>query len=996
MKIRKMLVSALPGLCVAWSAAFAAGDFPKPYAAPCTERENVFAFAEKPAIRLVEKDRYEITFAVTGFCDVAAAIVDADGSAVRHLGAGVLGGNAPAPFQKNSKTQKIYWNGKDDLDVYHKEPEKLKLRVMLGMKPVFDKRLRGTSGKSMPGYVAGIAVGPDGAYVFAQGTTAKSHGAVRKFDRDGNYLTSLAPPPADMPLGKLSGLGYVEYEKGKKAIHGPHVYDSMNRGLFLPGLSGAMINDLQPALAGSRILWVDNGREAANPRKPEPCRLHYIHTDGSTDIRGMEGIPFSYSSQRQPRLTTSPDGRYVYMTDGDPKRGWPGIYRLELGGDGLAQPFAGKYQKLKGDMYRFEPGSDNDSLSGVTGLDCDAAGRLYAVDQRNNRLQVFSPEGKYLKSIRIDRPRLVRLHQKTGAIYVLHEGRDRGKSVWRMTKLVSFDDPKEDFHADDFPGTVMAIDSWGPKPRIWAAGLRTGGSVEGAVAEGPGVRIFEEQGKTVVKIVDFDEDARKEAGEGWAGHWEGNGIVKGALICDPVREHVYHREDAGPLDSDPMKVIDIKTGKFLWSYQGAYGGHDDGSFDKRGYLHLHLVPFYSQARGGVARVDPGQAVVKKDPKTGGNLAYYPECPYDYGSGEEKFGWRDESCKMFTPWSGILHTKDQGGGKTFQDGFGVNMMGEVASESNIYYVPKMEDIGRQLSDMGPAAHRVDTGCSSDACSSYAEFMKGVEAMSKRGQKVYFIKRRPGIPLAGGTIWTYDRNGEMKQDCAVTAGELINGTQIDEDGGIYFVNARIRRFGDKAFLQGKGGILGHSKTDFRMSNHPNYNPFSGTLIKAAPGARCSVITANAPVPLTELPKRPPELMSTDYTHTLTPKTGPSWVEGAEWLYAGASPLVAVGCTCPSQRLHLDWYKRSYVPEAYRHSFGVLDAAGNLIMHLGRYGNFDDAPGGRDGAKPGGTDIALFNPRYVSGTDEHIVFEDWAEKLVVLRIEYHAREDAAIAIQ
>ena len=69
------------------------------------------------------------------------------------------------------------------------------------------------------------------------------------------------------------------------------------------------------------------------------------------------------------------------------------------------------------------------------------------------------------------------------------------------------------------------------------------------------------------------------------------------------------------------------------------------------------------------------------------------------------------------------------------------------------------------------------------------------MSKRGEKVYFIKRRPGIPLAGGTIWTYDRNGEIKQDCAVTAGDLINGVQIDEDGGIYFVNARMRRLGDK---------------------------------------------------------------------------------------------------------------------------------------------------------------------------------------------------------
>jgi hypothetical protein len=41
----------------------------------------------------------------------------------------------------------------------------------------------------------------------------------------------------------------------------------------------------------------------------------------------------------------------------------------------------------------------------------------------------------------------------------------------------------------------------------------------------------------------------------------------------------------------------------------------------------------------------------------------------------------------------------------------------------------------------------------------------------------------------------------------------------------------------------------------------------------------------------------------------------------------------------RVWLDWHKRSFVPEAYRHLIGVLDANGNSILHLGQYGNFDD---------------------------------------------------------
>ena len=90
----------------------------KPYSPPCTERENVFEFTKKPAVRLVGKDRYEITFTVKGRCDATVGLVDGKGKVVRHLASGVLGANAPAPFQKKSLKQKIYWNGNDDLGRY--------------------------------------------------------------------------------------------------------------------------------------------------------------------------------------------------------------------------------------------------------------------------------------------------------------------------------------------------------------------------------------------------------------------------------------------------------------------------------------------------------------------------------------------------------------------------------------------------------------------------------------------------------------------------------------------------------------------------------------------------------------------------------------------------------------------------------------------------------------------------------------------------------------
>jgi hypothetical protein len=88
--------------------------------------------------------------------------------------------------------------------------------------------------------------------------------------------------------------------------------------------------------------------------------------------------------------------------------------------------------------------------------------------------------------------------------------------------------------------------------------------------------------------------------------------------------------------------------------------------------------------------------------------------------------------------------------------------------------------------------------------------------------------------------------------------------------------------------------------------------------------------------------------------------------------------------------------YVPESYRHSIGILDTNGNLIMHLGRYANFDSAPGGKDGCKPGGTDIGLTVVRYIGGTDNYLAFEDYGERLVVLKLNYHAEETVGIGNQ
>lgn len=106
------------------------------------KREEVFEFVQKPQITK-EGNNFNISFESKGFCDVTIAIENAEGKIIRHLASGVLGPKAPAPFQKDSKVQKIIWDGKDDQDAYIKVSEQngCIIRVSLGLKPQFEKTL---------------------------------------------------------------------------------------------------------------------------------------------------------------------------------------------------------------------------------------------------------------------------------------------------------------------------------------------------------------------------------------------------------------------------------------------------------------------------------------------------------------------------------------------------------------------------------------------------------------------------------------------------------------------------------------------------------------------------------------------------------------------------------------------------------------------------------------------------------------------------------------
>ncbi len=802
---------------------------------------------------------------------------------------------------------------------------------------------------------------------------------------------SMRPPPANLSEEKLTGMGYVEYEPGKKALQAPMLYDTVSdRGWMFWGVDHGGLVDVQPALFDGKVYFVGFNGQFLNT----PAPLYYLKLDGSTDFAGVHGVPFCFTQQKHPRLVASPDGKWLYMTGAgseDPlgTKSAPVLLRRAREGNGLAEVLVGK-EPGKGPrgMLTASPGSDNESLNGPAGVDCDAQGRIYVCDHLNNRVQVFLPDGKHLKTVPISRPVLIRVHQKTGAMYVVHEATVEGKSVGRVTKLESLENPRQVFHQDGEFGLMFALDSWSPKPRLWLAG---GGNLVGAGSTTAltgmrgglkSVTIYEDDGTGLRKIMNFDERAKADDGPHYYGRWRDEHGGSGGstrIDCDPIRERVYYHTNL---------MFDLPTGKFLgwWNATDHRTIVEDITFDRRGYMHIHFNPyFYLQ---GVGRVDPSRPRAYRSADFEGHAEYYPEVPYDYGIDDRDRGGRGY-------WKGILPVKDQGGTFGFQCGLGVNMCGEVAVQSYIFYVPRMEDTLTPMFNEGAEERRRMYNMTSVGGTSenpvYASFMRRIQDQAKTGEEIYFIRRRPGVPLHGGTVWTYDATGELRAECAATVGGHMDGVEIDEDGMLYFMCSKMRTVPENPgvpFLHGRGGTFGGPPVG------KNRYLMTGTLMKTR-GKDVRILLAKAVVPLEPLPDRPPDLIDTGYEAEQYEKGTWAWAEGAEWMYAGASPIRFRACNCPSPRFALDWYKRVYVPEGYRHSVAVLDTNGNLVHRVGRYGNFDSADGPGSKIPVGGDNIGVFHPRAVSASDNYIVFSSWEEWATVLKIGYHAEETVAIRL-
>jgi len=404
-----------------------------------------------------------VEFAADAPTDCAAWVLDASGRVVRHLAAGVLGKNAPPPLRADALAQKLEWDGKDDAGA-PASGGPFKVRVALGLKPAFDG-LVGFDPAAL-GSIRALATGPKGeAFVFhVFGGLHPSDGslACSVLDREGKYLRTILPYPANLPAEKLKGIRRVQLRDGRLV---PFLYQAETRS-FVPG-AGDLPAQRAVATAGGRVAfvgiqeWVGTALRYA---QAGVAQLVVLGADGSIAGDSALGPVLSRRSSSGASLALSPDQKTVYATglrDGD-YAGKPthAVYRFGWG-DSDVQVFAGD---------RKEPGAGERQFNEPRSVATDNEGNVYVADKGNDRVVVLKPDGSYLGALAVEKPERVEVHPATGAVYVLG-----GPLVNALAKFASWraTQPAAKLALPHFKHqaytVVMALDASAEPPVLWLA-----------------------------------------------------------------------------------------------------------------------------------------------------------------------------------------------------------------------------------------------------------------------------------------------------------------------------------------------------------------------------------------------------------------------------------------------------------------------------------------------------------------------------------------------
>ncbi len=890
------------------------------------KREAVFEFAAKPRVTL-RGDRATISFETKGFCDVTIAVEDASGRIVRHLASGVLGPNAPPPFRKNAKKQAVVWDGKDDAGRYVDDKASHTVRVSLGLKPRFERTLLWSPERRVGAAPPIMRAAKEGVYV-SQG---RGLDHLRLFDRDGKYLRTVYPFAADK-VKKIRGLKWFDFPQGYRL---PLKVGSYQQTLLT---SGDSAEDNGMGGRAASAMAVRGGRLALVQRRLN--RLAADGTSGGMELLGPADLTFPYQASgmnadnkvRRVAPTSaalSPDGKWLYLAGYVWRYTWSfdalhGVVRVPFTGKGKPRIFAGS-------MKQNDAGKSNGRFNAATSVAVDAKGRVYVSDFVNDRVQVFSPAGKFLKAVPVFRPAQVEVHPRTGEIYVFSwavltrsQVKSKKRIVPALTRFGPFENPRKlatyklplpvyrGIHQEWWPLPPLvyrgAVDGWSDPPRIWIAGGQFSGGRKGCLPwEQYNIRVFKEEKGKLTPVKSFAKEVARATGRA---RYNPFNYQMQRLIVNHRTGRLYLAEpDSGPANKAYKQLVEINPATGRHKLVELPFNAEDLCFDRDGLIYLRSTA----------------VVVRYDPRT------WREVPWDYG---EKFD--AVTCGMYgraAPAISGLRMPATSPVCFHQGGMYVSLKGHLAVS---------------------CAYR-----------SRKKPRRGEEKLVLHGRK-YTPKLYPGrvFSSTGACLHVWDKHGKSLHRDAVPGMPQVDGIGMDRDDNLYVLAVPPRTLDGKRY----------------------FNKCSQTLVKFRPGEGKFISESpRAPLPVSGA-SRPKGAQ--DLAGYWVP--GARWFYGG----GGFAGFNGPGCACWHSRFSLDFFARSFVPEMDQYRVAVLDSAGNLILRIGRYGNVDDgrpllAAGGPAKARSiGGDEVSLFYGAFLAThTDRRLFIADsGAQRVLSVKLGYH----------
>ncbi|KPL01532.1 MAG: hypothetical protein AMK75_04405 [Planctomycetes bacterium SM23_65] len=420
---------------------------------------------------------FEIAFEISRSADVLVRIVDAGGRVVRHLGCGVLGENAPPPFEKGTLKQTILWDGRDDSG----KPIKgeVFVRVEAGLTPAFgeligyDPSFLGVSVRSLSVDEQGnvlVSASPGGAGIDID---------IRIFDREGRYVRTLTPFNPALP------------EEARPGVMVPKTTFFQSRGMYtLRGDANRLV-----CAPGGRLFaaWSDGScvhvldQKGLEIKEQQSLGLQVFALGPSGALYQVEGHTYNDKAPVTVKKVDGVTGKLLsdFAFAGREKLAAPRFYLGTRKDNGEADTKEKLNSNQRNQLRKKAKvaGDDEASFRKIVDIACDAEENIYVADAGKGAVKVYRKDGCYLGEIStyslagaatpLRGLRQATISRRDGAIYLVVQGPNRRSS--RLVKMKGFEEPKTVW-VKEFPKvvTALAIDGSAEPTLLWV-GTKSGG-----------------------------------------------------------------------------------------------------------------------------------------------------------------------------------------------------------------------------------------------------------------------------------------------------------------------------------------------------------------------------------------------------------------------------------------------------------------------------------------------------------------------------------------